>query len=77
MQSRVGVRELYFFNHDEGGNRSRERAREAGPPRREEGWASEEGGQLGLGFHDRNDAELVGSRCTKRGRGLGFRLQAH
>ena len=48
---------MYLIDQDEaarsaggGGERSKERAREAGPLGREEGWASEEGGQLGIGL---------------------------
>ena len=49
------VRKLQLFDQDEvatcrstgeGSERSRERVREAGPPRNKEGWASEEGGRL-------------------------------
>ena len=48
----VSVRKVQLVDQDEaamwageGGERSRERAREVGPPRREEGWAPKEGGQ--------------------------------
>ena len=42
---------------EKGGERSTQRAREAGPPRREEGWAPEEGGQQVLEGLWRGDSE--------------------
>ena len=50
----------------EGGKRRRERAREAGPPRREEGWTPEEGGQRILEGLRRQECigALVHSVCT-------------
>ena len=38
------------------GEGNREKAREAGPPRREEGWAPEEGGQWALKGLQRGDS---------------------
>ena len=55
-----------LLDHRRGGERNREKAREAGPPRREESRAPEEGAQLVLEGLQRGDSWYLGLRLKLR-----------